>query len=193
MSRAVLCTLLALFFLATSLPAPAQRTPGTHSVAPGSRANFASGFGRRGRSYSNHHYRRFSNSGYGFFPYLDPLDYEAPSPEPELAAPAPAPVVAQPEIPEPPHAGAKVIEVPGASSPANARAQVPAIFILTSGERVEPRRFLLTASNLSFSIDHQQRTIPLAMLDVEATIAANHDRGVDLRIPADRNEIFLSF
>ena len=30
-------------------------------------------------------------------------------------------------------------------------------------------------------------------LDIEATTAANHERGIDLRIPADRNEISLSF
>lgn len=191
MSRAVLSTLLALYFIAGSLPASAQRNGGSHSAAPSSRANFAGGFGRRGQAFSHHHSRRFSNSGYGFFPYLDPLDYETPAPEPEI--PAPAPVATQQQVPEPPHASAKVIEVPGASNPANAKAQPPTIFILTNGERVEPRRFLLTASNLSFSIDRRQRTIPLTMLDVEATIAANRDRGIDLRIPADRNEISLSF
>ena len=41
--------------------------------------------------------------------------------------------------------------------------------------------------------DFFQRTIPLDMLDINATIAANREREVDLRIPADRNEISLSF
>jgi hypothetical protein len=41
--------------------------------------------------------------------------------------------------------------------------------------------------------DRQQRTVPLDMLDINATIAANHEHGIDLRIPADRNEISLSF
>jgi len=58
---------------------------------------------------------------------------------------------------------------------------------------METRRFVLTASLLSVSIDRQQRTIPFDLLDINATITANHDRGVDLRIPADRNEISLSF
>jgi hypothetical protein len=52
---------------------------------------------------------------------------------------------------------------------------------------------VLTASNLSFSIDRQQRSVPLGLLDLDATITANHERGIDLRIPADRNEISLSF
>jgi hypothetical protein len=59
--------------------------------------------------------------------------------------------------------------------------------------RLETRRFVLTASNLSFSIDRRQHTIPLDMLDLKATTTANHDRGIDLRIPADRTEISLSF
>ena len=57
----------------------------------------------------------------------------------------------------------------------------------------EARRFVLTASNLSVSIDRQQRTVPFDMLDINATISANHERGIDLRIPADRSEISLSF
>jgi hypothetical protein len=64
---------------------------------------------------------------------------------------------------------------------------------LANGERLEARRFLLTASNLSVSVDRHERTIPLDMLDLEATIAANRERGIELRVPADRTEIFLSF
>jgi hypothetical protein len=54
-------------------------------------------------------------------------------------------------------------------------------------------RALRTASNLSVSVDRQQRTVPSDLLDMNATITANHERGIDLRIPADRNEISLSF
>jgi hypothetical protein len=55
------------------------------------------------------------------------------------------------------------------------------------------QRFILTASNLSFNLDRKQRVIPLAMLDLNATAAANSERGIDLRVPEDRNEISLSF
>ena len=65
--------------------------------------------------------------------------------------------------------------------------------MLANGERLETQRFVLTASNLSFSIDRQQPTVPFEMLDINATISANHERGIDLRIPADPNEISLSF
>jgi hypothetical protein len=46
---------------------------------------------------------------------------------------------------------------------------------------------------LSFSVDRQQRVVPFDMLDIDATVSANHERGIDLRIPVDRNEISLSF
>jgi len=42
---------------------------------------------------------------------------------------------------------------------------------------------------LSVSIDRQQRTVPLEMLEINAAITANRELGIDLRIPADRNEI----
>jgi hypothetical protein len=95
-------------------------------------------------------------------------------------------------IPEPRVLQPKVIEIP---RDANSIAKLlpPAIFVLSNGERLEARRFVLTANSLSVSMDRRQRTIPLAMLDLNATMSANHERGIDLRIPADRTEISLSF
>jgi hypothetical protein len=52
---------------------------------------------------------------------------------------------------------------------------------------------VLTASALSVGVDRHERTIPVDMLDIDATVAANRERGIDLRVPADRNEIFLTF
>jgi len=86
-----------------------------------------------------------------------------------------------------------VIEIPGAANLAAAKIVPPTIFVLANGERLETRRFVLTASNLSISINRQQRTVPFDMLDINATVTANHERGIDLRIPADRSEISLSF
>ena len=87
----------------------------------------------------------------------------------------------------------QVIDIPRAVNSKDARLQSPTIFILTNGERLESRRFLLSASNLYLRIDGHHRTIPIEMLDVQATMAANRQHGIDLRIPADRNEIVLSF
>jgi len=96
--------------------------------------------------------------------------------------------------PEPPIPNAQVIEVPAfANSNTPKVLPPPAIFILANGERLESRRFVLTASVLSVSIDRQHRNLPLASLDLNATVAANRERGIDLRIPDDRNEISLGF
>jgi hypothetical protein len=46
---------------------------------------------------------------------------------------------------------------------------------------------------VQLTVDRQPRTIPLAMLDVNATLAAERARGIDLRIPAGRSEISLGF
>jgi hypothetical protein len=46
---------------------------------------------------------------------------------------------------------------------------------------------------LSVSIDRQRRNVPLSLLDLGATLSANRERGIDLRIPDDRNEISLGF
>jgi hypothetical protein len=46
---------------------------------------------------------------------------------------------------------------------------------------------------VSLTVHRNQRTIPLQMLDLDASIAANRDRGIDLRIPSDRSEISLRF
>jgi len=88
---------------------------------------------------------------------------------------------------------AQFIEIPSAADAPAPKMPPPAIFILASGERLETRRFVLSASLLSASIDRQPRNVPLNMLDLQATIRANHERGIDLRIPDDRNEISLSF
>jgi hypothetical protein len=99
----------------------------------------------------------------------------------------------QSQTPEPAVPKAKVIEIPGAANSTATKMLPPTIFILANGERLETRRYVLTASNLSVSIDRQQRTVPRDLLDINAIITANHERGIDLRIPADRNEISLSF
>jgi hypothetical protein len=98
-----------------------------------------------------------------------------------------------PEAKKPP-ADAQVINIPAAPGAAEqAKNQPPVIFVLKNGERLETRRFLLTANDLSVTVDHTKRRISFDSLDLGATLAANRERGVNLQIPADRNEIALSF
>jgi len=149
---------------------------------------FPNGFAQR----SGLSARRSSrDSGSAFFPYLWPIEDEGPYPETETAESVPSEVVLRP--PATPAPKPHLIEVPGAQRLETAKALPPTIFVMTNGERLETRRFLLTASNLSVSIDRRERTVPLEMVDLNATIAANRERGIDLRIPADRNEISISF
>ena len=94
---------------------------------------------------------------------------------------------------ERPPAEARVIEIPPAGQPKEAKPPLPALFVLINGERLEAQRFVLTMSNLSVTIDRHERVIPLEGIDLDATAAANRGRGVNLLIPTDRNEISLSF
>lgn len=127
-----------------------------------------------------------------YYPLLSG-DYD----EPYEYQPAPPPLmVMQPDMrptPELPAAGPRVIDLPGTMSSPVATPKQPATFVLKNGERLESRRYLLTHDSLYLTIDRQQRTIPLAMLDIKATVAADRERGIDLRIPVDRSEISLSF
>jgi hypothetical protein len=106
----------------------------------------------------------------------------APSVRSRLAAPALPP------------AAPKLIEVPGTADLGASSKPLPsAIFILTNGERLQAQRYLLTHDNLYLTLGRQQRAIPLGMIDIVATVSANHARGIELRVPTDRNEISLSF
>jgi hypothetical protein len=87
----------------------------------------------------------------------------------------------------------QVIEIPGNANSAASQTLPPAVFILTSGQRLEARRYTLTPEILYLTVDRQPRSVPLSLLDIDATIAADRARGIDLRIPADRGEIFVGF
>jgi hypothetical protein len=181
MLRAVLATLLAACLLTSCLEA--QRAGG-HASTGGHRGGYRPA---ASQAFPHSHSPR-NGAGSSFLPYGESFDNQ---PDAEAAnVPEPAAVIQRTLAPRRPHA--QVIEIPSVSN-SPAKELPPAVFILASGERLEARRFVLTASNLSVSIDRQQRTVPVSMLDLNATLAANHGRGIDLRIPDDRNEISLSF
>ncbi len=139
----------------------------------------------------DHSHRNHAGFLYPYlFPYDEPYGYEGPYTEVVEKQPAP---VAAPPLPPQPVPEPKVIEVPAAADQASAKPLPPTVFILNNGERLESKRFLLRANDLSITLNRRQRTIPLDQLDLEATIAANRDRGIELEIPADPNEISLRF
>jgi hypothetical protein len=190
MPRAALFALLVAFILDGSLQA--QRAAPTFHGSSAARSPVRSGFvGTRGfRSHP-----RYNNVGSVFLPYFSPYDdsfgYEQPPIEVVTNGPAPPVVISQ--TPEPPVPKAQVIEIPGAANSTPAKMLPPAVFILANGERLETRRYVLTASHLSVNIERRQRIVPLDLLDINATLAANRERGIDLQIPIDRTEISLSF
>ena len=88
---------------------------------------------------------------------------------------------------------AKLIEVPAGPGPPPAKPRQPTVFVLKSGERIEVRRYTITGGTLRLAAEGKQRTIPLAALDLTASTAANRERGVNLRIPANPSEIVMGF
>jgi len=87
----------------------------------------------------------------------------------------------------------KVITVPGAQSSLPPKPVPKTIFVFADGSRLEADRYTIDAISLHVMVDGQWRTIALSTLDLKATLAVNHDRGVDLNIPKNRSEIFLAF
>lgn len=68
----------------------------------------------------------------------------------------------------------------------------PAVFILSSGERLESTHYLVSSDSVQVEVGDKQRTIPLSALNVDATVTANRARGIDLKIPT-KGQIMLGF
>jgi hypothetical protein len=160
--------------------------PGVEAGSRGPARGHQAGHGRR------------KTEGYGAFPYFLP-DYETGWPEgeatPEQANKIPVVQVtddsAQRESASP--LLAQVIEIPDTQRITQTNPLPATVFVLTDGEKLETARYLLTANSLSLTIHRAERTIPLRMLDVDATVAANRNRGIDVQIPSDQNKISIRF
>ena len=209
--------LLALALVVICVPAWAQRAPaGSAGSRPaGTGQLFGSGRGNRmpfgggcGHSGWCSGHRRDGYYGAGLFPYYgywdgDPYwDLAEPAQTmPPPASPAPVVVVLQ-SADQPTHSSPvelpKLIEVPQeknaqdkgrpGSNPAS-----PAVFILSNGDRLQSSHYLLTVDSLRVQQGRTQRTIPLSAVNLEATMAANHERGIDLEVPENRAQITLGF
>ncbi len=185
----------------------ARRGTGMTAVHGGGEAvhpNFGGHSGTGGHSHdfvrtpeTGHAHHPRDGYGYGAFPYFLP-DYETGWPDEEQRSPESdrTPLLRvndetgrELETPLP----AQVIVIPNTAKSAETKPLPATVFILTNGERLETLRYLLTANSVSLTLHRNRRTIPLQMLDLDATIAANRDRGLDLRIPNDRSEISLRF
>jgi hypothetical protein len=200
MPRAALFALLVASLLEGSLQAQ-RATAGFHggsAARSSARSGFVGHHGLPNRFLSSRSH--FGHDRFGsvflpyFFPYDEPIEYDQPmAAAVENPAAIPQSDARQSRTPEPPPPKAQVIEIQSAPNSTAAKMLPPTIFILTSGERLETRRYVLTESRVSVTIDRRQHTIPLDKLDINATITANQERGIDLFIPTDRNEISVSF
>jgi hypothetical protein len=197
MLRAALFTLLAASVLGGG--AQAQHAGSGFHGGPGARPGHPGIGGRRGLQNRSFAGRRSQRGGYydgsifypGFATYDEGSGYDQPDAEAQTNGREPP--VATLQRPEPPVPKSQVIEIPRVAGSAVAKEPPPTIFVLASGERLETRRFVLTANLLTVNIDRQRRTVPVDKLDINATLSSNRDRGIDLRIPDDRNEISVSF
>lgn len=180
MQRVVLSALLALSVL---LASNLQAWRGGGAIRGGGGGAIRGGAGRHS------HTRGFRHSNTTLVPLWYDESSESP-PTPEVIVKPPR---SQPAAPIVPAASARIIEVPGGSNSAAAKPRPLAEFILRNGDRLEARRYLLTYDRLSLTVDRRQRTVPLDTLDIDATVAVNRARGIDLRIPADRSEISVGF
>lgn len=88
---------------------------------------------------------------------------------------------------------AMVIETPRAERSMPPRPTPKTVFVLATGERLELATYKIEAGVVHATIDGKQRDIPLNTLNMNATMSANRERGVDLKIPANRSEVFLAF
>jgi hypothetical protein len=86
----------------------------------------------------------------------------------------------------------KLVEIP-LPKDAVVQAKPPALFVLNSGEQLESRRYVLSVDSLRIEVGRSQRVIPISALNVDATIAANQERGINLAFPQDRTSLFLGF
>jgi hypothetical protein len=120
--------------------------------------------------------------------YDEPYSDERPEPPAQtiiMPPPRPEPVRVPPDP--------KVVEVPGAATAPAAKKLPPALFILNNGERIEAQHYLISADRVQLTTDRRLRTILLSELNLNATLAADRQRGIDLHVPSGGSEISLGF
>jgi hypothetical protein len=94
--------------------------------------------------------------------------------------------------------GPKIIDIPQTtpvprSTHVRPKPAQKTIFVLANGERLESDQYTIEAGTLHVTVGGEQRAIALNALDLQATKALNRQRGIDLKIPQSRGEVYVSF
>lgn len=99
----------------------------------------------------------------------------------------------------------KVIEIPGNATHSpkrnttrieRARTAKPnpkTTFVLANGERFASDQYTIADGVLHANVNGEPRTVPISTLDMKTTLAVNHARGVELKVPKNSSEVFLAF
>lgn len=180
----------------------------------GSRPGFPGG--RFGRNFRFRHFNNFGGWGAFWIPWDYPWDYwdlpsfrddwygnrgkDSPQSNESYDGPAqngstPPVIIVRSDQPAPtrPSEPPKIIEVPADNESSPLATKPPTLFVLANGTRLEARRYLLSANSLQIDLDDARRTIPIRELDLKETIAANRERGIEIKVPRGTTEIFLGF
>jgi hypothetical protein len=101
--------------------------------------------------------------------------------------------VAVTNVPAPKANGAGADPKAITAQPSGPRPDPSAVFILSNGEKIESRSYFLTVDSVRIDDSDMPRTIPMSTLNVDATLAANRQRGLNLKIPDNKAQIMVSF
>ena len=140
----------------------------------------------------NHH--RNNNAG-AYYPVYVPYAYPvavAAEPEPEAVAepdpPAPTIFERRPTRERAPdssrYARQPAVAAADELSPADARQQIPVVLVYRDGHQQEVTNYAIVGPTLYDLGTFVAHKIPLAELNLKATIKANDDRGVEFSVPA---------
>ena len=100
----------------------------------------------------------------------------------------------RPSLPRTPYTVTpKLLEIPKGQSAPPPKSLPPTVFVLSNGERLETHHYTIIAGSLHITAQGSDRTIPLSALDLKATVSANHERGIDLKLPTHPGEISFGF
>src|SRR5579863_1552351 len=191
-------------------PAPAPRGGLGRPFRPGGRAGFF-GFGPRSRSF----FPDWGSIALPYYPGYDYGDYGEPpmppqGPPPESFAQPPAPAPPPPQPPAQPlvieYQGDAWVRVENLSEaqarPASApdaepeRELPPAVLVYRDGHQEEVRGYtimgaIIYASANYWSTGSWTKQVPIAQLDVPATLKLNQERGGKFSLPSGPNEVVM--